>query len=156
MISCSGTFFSCLKLRTKDTSQQNMILHEWWRWFISSIALHQSMLLALYNCWNINLYTVFFTHTNTHKAAIVGTSTISITLNFYTHWGGRDLYFKSIDLPGWFEPMFPEFGVQRLRPLRHHVTKWESWIIVYLIRLALCFSKSLNTDVDRSLHIIVP
>ena len=43
----------------------------------------------------------FFTHTNIHKAAIVGASTISFTLDFHTQWGGRDFYFRSLERPGW-------------------------------------------------------
>ena len=44
---------------------------------------------------------LFFIHTNIYAAAIVGASTISSTPNFYTQWGGSNLYFKSLERPGW-------------------------------------------------------
>ena len=49
-------------------------------------------------------YRVFLTHTNIRTAAIVGASTISLT-----HKVG-------------FEPVFPEFGDEQFRPLRHLIT----------------------------------
>ena len=47
------------------------------------IALHQIMLLAMYNCCNMNLFTVSSTH------------------YYYIQCGGRHYIFKSLERPGW-------------------------------------------------------
>ena len=67
----------------------------------SATSNYMLLISALELLKNERIYRLFFTHTNIHKAAIVGASTISFTPNCHTQWGGRDIYFKSLERPGW-------------------------------------------------------
>ena len=113
----------------------------WWWWFISYIALHHIMLLALYDCWNMNLYRLFFTQTNIHKTVIVRASTISFTPKFHAQWGGscREVHFKSLVRPAWCSNTC--FHRLVTSALDHYATIW-SWATHPCDKQLPCFIKA--------------
>ena len=88
-----------LWIDTASVPQQYWMRMDGWMIYFLYSATSIYALSALQLLKHELIYRLFFTHTNIHKAAIVGASTISFTPNFHTQWGGRDFYVTSLERP---------------------------------------------------------